>query len=303
LIKRKIRKKMLTLSIALLVRASLDSFFSLLALGINALLANAILDAAKAGARIIALLACLLTISTGVFDLTTLGTNLRLRGADHTRSERVHVHGKSTVGSRMHSQLWLNRVGDGLGGLIDSVIVRVSTDRSHVWGGRGEVSQWTTEGVAEGKRRWMGSGLEKFGPGGKARGNNWRLKERRKESGQGRSKGTREKGGKEKEKWKGETFGTTGRKKKRRDGIKEGRKGREETYRGKDFGSLRFAGIDWEKRAERRRGRKNAGLQLDWGPLYLLAPLESQPLGSRPSISSPLQFTSAHHRPIKYYFY
>lgn len=30
----------------------------------------------------------------------------------------------------------------------------------------------------------MGSGLEKFGPGGKARGNNWRLKERRKEGGQ-----------------------------------------------------------------------------------------------------------------------
>ena len=147
-------QKKLTLSIALLVRTSLDSFFSLLALGINALLANAILDATQAGARIITLLACLLTIGAGVFDLTTLGTNLRLRGADHTRSERVHVHGQSIVGSRMHSQLRLNRVGDGLGGLIDSVIVRVGTDRSHVWEGREErVSQWTTEGVAEGKRR------------------------------------------------------------------------------------------------------------------------------------------------------
>jgi hypothetical protein len=90
----------------------------------------------------------------------------------------------------------------------------------------------------------MGSGLEKFGPGGKARGNNWRLKDRRKEGGQARSKGTRKKGCKEKEKRKGETFGTTGRKRKRRDATKEGRKGGEETYRGEDFGSLRFAGID-----------------------------------------------------------
>jgi len=125
-------QKRLTLSIALLVRTSLDSFFSLLALGINALLANAILDAAQAGARIITLLACLLTIGAGVFDLTTLGTDLRLRGADHTRSERVHVHGQAVVGSRVHSQLRLDRVRGGLGGLIDSVIVRVGTDRSHV---------------------------------------------------------------------------------------------------------------------------------------------------------------------------
>ena len=35
-----------------------------------------------------------------------------------------------------------------------------------------------------------------------------------------------------------------GEKRKRRDGIKKGREGREETYRGEDFGSLRFAGID-----------------------------------------------------------
>jgi hypothetical protein len=154
LIRTEISPKMLTLSIALLVRTSLDSFFSLLALGINALLANAILDAAQAGARIITLLACLLTIGAGVFDLTTLGTNLRLRGTDHTRSEWIHVHGQTTVGSRMHSQLRLNRVRGGLGGLIDSVIVRVGTDRSHVWEGKeGRVSQWTTEGVAEGKRR------------------------------------------------------------------------------------------------------------------------------------------------------
>jgi hypothetical protein len=139
---RNTQKKKLTLSIALLVRTSLDSFFSLLALGINALLANAVLDTAEAGARIITLLACLLTIGAGVFDLTTLGTDLRLRGADHTRSEGVHVHGEATVGSRMHSQLRLNRVGDGLGGLIDSVIVRVGTDRSHVWEGKGgRVSQ------------------------------------------------------------------------------------------------------------------------------------------------------------------
>jgi len=126
-----------SLSIALLVRAPLDPLLPFLALRINALFANAILDAAQAGARVITLLAGLLTIGAGIFDLTTLGTNLRLRGADHARSERVHVHGQTVIGSRMDSQLGLDRVGGGLGGLIDSVIIRVGTDRRHVWEGKG----------------------------------------------------------------------------------------------------------------------------------------------------------------------
>ena len=62
----------LTLSIALLVRTSLDTLFPFLALGINALFANAILDAAQAGARIVTLFARLLTIGAGIFDLATL---------------------------------------------------------------------------------------------------------------------------------------------------------------------------------------------------------------------------------------
>ena len=123
----------LTLSIALLVRASLDTLFSFLALGIDALFPDAVLDAAEAGARVIALFACLLTISASILYLTTLGANLRLGSADHALSERVHVHGQTIVRHGMHSQLRLNRVG--LGRLmIDAVIVGVSVDGSHVWG-------------------------------------------------------------------------------------------------------------------------------------------------------------------------
>lgn len=209
LIRREISSKKLTLSIALLVRTSLDSFFSFLALRVNAFLANAILDAAQAGARIITLLACLLTIGAGVFDLTTLGTNLRLRGANHTRSERIHVHGQTTVGSRMHSQLRLNRVRGGLGG-IDSVIVRVSTDRSHVWEGKeGRVSQCTTEGVAEGEEGMNG---QRAGEVRAWRQSTWQ--QLASNSDMQKEGGTREKGSKAKGKRKGETFSTTGRKEK-----------------------------------------------------------------------------------------
>lgn len=132
LIRREIWEKKLTLSIALLVRASLDTLFPFLALGIDALFADAILDAAEAGACVVALLARLLTIGAGIFDLAALGTDLGLRGADYTRSERVHVHGKTGVRRGMDGQLRLDRVGGGLGGLIDSVVVGVGTDRSHV---------------------------------------------------------------------------------------------------------------------------------------------------------------------------
>lgn len=120
-----------TLSIALLVRASLDTLFSFLALGINALLADTVLDATEAGARVVALLTRLLAVRTGVLDLATLGTDLRLGGADHTRGERVHVHWQTSIRHRMDGQLRLDRVGSGFGGLINSVIVGVSTDGSH----------------------------------------------------------------------------------------------------------------------------------------------------------------------------
>lgn len=120
-----------TLSIALLVRASLNTLFSFLALGIDALFADTVLDAAEAGARVVALLTRLLTVRAGVLDLTTLGTNLRLGGADHTWGKWVHVHWQTSVRHGMDGQLRLDRVGSGFGGLIDSVIVGVSTDGSH----------------------------------------------------------------------------------------------------------------------------------------------------------------------------
>ena len=121
--KEKNGQEKLTLSIALLVRAPLNPLFPFLALRINALFANAILDAAQAGARVIALLARFLTIGTGIFDLTTLGTNLGLGRIDHTRSEWIHVHGQASVRSRMYGHLRLDRVRGGLGGLIDPVVV------------------------------------------------------------------------------------------------------------------------------------------------------------------------------------
>ena len=123
LIRRRILKEWLTLSIALLVRAPLDSLFPFLTLGINALLADAILDAAQAGARVVTLLAGFLTIGAGVLDLTALGTDLGLGSADHTRSERIHVHGETRVGRRMDGQLRLNRVRGRIGGLVDPVVV------------------------------------------------------------------------------------------------------------------------------------------------------------------------------------
>ena len=63
---------MLTLSIALLVRPSLDPLLALLALGIDALLCDAVLDAAETGAGVVALLAGLLAVGAGVLDLAAL---------------------------------------------------------------------------------------------------------------------------------------------------------------------------------------------------------------------------------------
>lgn len=74
-----------------------------------------------------------MTVGAGVLDLATLGTDLRLGGADNTRGERVHVHWQAGIRHRMDGQLRLDRVGSGIGGLINSVIVGVGTDGSHSW--------------------------------------------------------------------------------------------------------------------------------------------------------------------------
>ena len=127
----KMAKEKLTLSIALLVRASLDTLFSFLALGVDAFLAYTVLDATEARAGVVALLTRLLTVRASVLDLATLGTDLRLGGADDTRGKRVHVHWQASIRHRMDGQLRLDSVGNGFGGLTNSVIVGVSTDGSH----------------------------------------------------------------------------------------------------------------------------------------------------------------------------
>jgi hypothetical protein len=106
--KEKSAREKLTFSIALLVRAPLDALFSFLALGIDALFTDTILDATKAGARVITLFTCFLTISASILDLTTLRANLRLSSANHALSERVHMHGQAGVRHGMDSQLRLN---------------------------------------------------------------------------------------------------------------------------------------------------------------------------------------------------
>jgi len=121
-----------TFSIALLVRAPLNPLFPFFALRVDALFANTILDTTQARACVITLLAGFLTIGTGVLDLTTLGAHLGLGGGDETRREWVHVRGKAGVRRRVDSQLRLDRVGGGLGRLIDPVVVGVGADGSHL---------------------------------------------------------------------------------------------------------------------------------------------------------------------------
>ena len=83
--------KLLTFSIALLVRPSLDPLLALLALGIDALLGDAVLDAAHAGAGFVALLAGLLAVGAGVLDLPALGAWCIV--VDHAWWEGIHMHG------------------------------------------------------------------------------------------------------------------------------------------------------------------------------------------------------------------
>ena len=140
-----------TFSIALLVRPSLDPLLSLFALGVDALLCYAILDAAKAGTGVVALLARLLAVGAGVLDLTALGAGGV--GRDHAGREGVHVHGHARVGDGMHGHLRLNGVGGGLRGLL----LRVGLGVRITHGGE-------REGETKGRRR-MGS-IERLRLGG-----------------------------------------------------------------------------------------------------------------------------------------
>lgn len=103
----------LTPSIALLIGTALDPFLALFTLGVDTFFSYTVLDATEARASIIALLACLLTIGTGVFDLTALGT--RWLGWNHSRREWIHMHRHARVSDRVHSHLRLNGLGRGLG--------------------------------------------------------------------------------------------------------------------------------------------------------------------------------------------
>lgn len=87
-------------SIALLVGTSLNPLPSLLALGINALLGDAVLDTAKAGPGVVALFACLLAVSAGVLDLTTLQAERLSR--NQALGIRIHVQRHGRVSQRMY---------------------------------------------------------------------------------------------------------------------------------------------------------------------------------------------------------
>ncbi len=107
---------MLTLSIALLVRPSLDSLLALLALGVDALLGYAVLDAAEAGTGVVALLAGLLEVCARVLDLPALGAGRMSR--NHAGGEGIHVHGHARVGDEVHGHLRLDAVGGWLRGVL-----------------------------------------------------------------------------------------------------------------------------------------------------------------------------------------
>ena len=91
----------LTFSIALLVRPSLNPFLPFLALRVDAFLGYAVFDTAEARARVVTLLAGLLAVGAGVLDLPALGA--RGLGSNHPGREWVHVHGgHPRVGDGVH---------------------------------------------------------------------------------------------------------------------------------------------------------------------------------------------------------
>lgn len=63
-----------TFSIALLVGTPFHTLLPLLAHGVNAFLADSVLDTAKARAGIVALLACFLAVCARILDLSALRT-------------------------------------------------------------------------------------------------------------------------------------------------------------------------------------------------------------------------------------
>lgn len=83
---------------ALLVRSPLDSLLPLLALGIDALLRDAVLDAAEAGTGVVALLARLPALRARLLHLAPLRPDAEVhRGVDEARVKGVHVRGERRV--------------------------------------------------------------------------------------------------------------------------------------------------------------------------------------------------------------
>jgi hypothetical protein len=82
-----------TFSIALLVGSSLHTPSSLLSLRIDAIISDAVFNAAKTRAGIVTFLAGLLATSAGVLDLATLCTDKRLLlGWSEVVSEGIDMH-------------------------------------------------------------------------------------------------------------------------------------------------------------------------------------------------------------------
>jgi len=84
---------MAAFSIALLVGSSLHTSSSLLSLRIDAIIRDAIFNAAKTRTGIVTFLACLLAAGAGILDLATLCTDKRLLlGWREAVNERIDMH-------------------------------------------------------------------------------------------------------------------------------------------------------------------------------------------------------------------
>ena len=89
-----------TFSIALLVRAPLYALLPLLAMRVDTLLRDAVLDTPEARSRVVALLTGLLTIGACVLNLSALATGWWSRY--DARREGIHMHRHAGVRQGMH---------------------------------------------------------------------------------------------------------------------------------------------------------------------------------------------------------
>lgn len=80
-----------TSSIALLVGTALNPFFPFFPLGVDAFLADAVLDAPQAGTRVVTFLAGLLAVCTGVLDLAPLWADGGHQGCCGGGTKGIHV--------------------------------------------------------------------------------------------------------------------------------------------------------------------------------------------------------------------